>query len=301
MLLPYRDGHLPPPISISRHDLSLFNKEITFATLPALQTQPLTDTVFGMFSLFKKRPNRPFTSRDILSALDKSAADFQFPMLDNGYIYLAASRLSLYGSTDCWAIVIETFGFSPRVGEPDLTITTISNRLHNRNSVSDYVSLDAYQSYLSNKPNTDMRQFWPIPNASWIDQDDPEHVVLNGILHLRERKMGIPERADIEAAGIELESDRIAIFEVCRFLAEKHRADVLGTEIERRVSVDPQMREILMLDDWHHPDLAASQMPSQTRTFKNFAQILEDGNLDRFRVSEVPNNHWKNWPDGGTL
>jgi hypothetical protein len=151
-------------------------------------------------------------------------------MLDNGYIFLAASRLSLYGSTNYWAIVIKTFGFSPRVGEPNLTITTISNKLHNRNSVSDYVSLDAYQSYLSNKPNTDMREFWPIPNASWIDQDDPEHVVSNGTLHLRGRKMDIPERTDFEAAGIALESDRIAIFEVCRFLAEKHRIDVLGTK-----------------------------------------------------------------------
>jgi hypothetical protein len=97
-----------------------------------------------MFKLFKKKPRRSYTAKDILSVIDKSATDFQFPMLDNGYIYLATSRLSLYGSAEGWAVVIETFGFSPRAGHPDLSVTTISNNLQNRNQSSDYVSPEAF-------------------------------------------------------------------------------------------------------------------------------------------------------------
>ncbi|MDS0860972.1 hypothetical protein NUV25_25000 [Burkholderia pseudomultivorans] len=35
--------------------------------------------------------------QSILSVLDDCCEQFSFPMLDNGYVYLAATRLSLYG------------------------------------------------------------------------------------------------------------------------------------------------------------------------------------------------------------
>ena len=254
-----------------------------------------------MFNLFKKKLRRAFTAKDILSVIDKSARDFQFPMLDNGNVYLATSRLSLYGSAEGWAIVIELFGFSPRAGCPDLSVTTISNKLHNRNQLSDYVSPEAYQAYLSNNPSTEMRNFWPISDNFWIDEDEPEHVIPDATFDLRGHSIAIPDRKDLEATGIELEGKRVAIFELCRFLAAEHRADVLGTEKERRVSVDPEMHRILELDDWHHPDLAAGQLPSQTKTFQKLASVLESKNAASFEVSEIPNNHWKNWPDGGRL
>ncbi|MEP5760780.1 MAG: hypothetical protein ABJ327_16015 [Litoreibacter sp.] len=202
-----------------------------------------------MFKLFRKKPPRAFTAKDILSVIDKSVTDFQFPMLDNGYIYLATSRLSLYGSAVGWAVVIETFGFSPRAGHPDLSVTTVSNKLHNRNQSSDYVSPEAYQAYLSNNPNTEVRSFWPISDTIWIDEEEPEHVIPNGYFDLRGQRIAIPERTNLETTGIELEGERLAVFELCRFLAAKHRADVLGTEKEQRVSVDPEMHKILELDD----------------------------------------------------
>jgi hypothetical protein len=36
---------------------------------------------------------------DILSILDGCCGAFSFPMLDNGYVYLAGTRLSLYPLT----------------------------------------------------------------------------------------------------------------------------------------------------------------------------------------------------------
>lgn len=107
-----------------------------------------------------------------------------------------------------------------------------------------------------------MRNFWPISNTKWIDESEPEAVVAHSILDLRGRNIPIPERSIIEAAGIKLEADNIAVFEVCRFLAAAYREDVLGTEAERRVSIYPNLERILTLDDWHHPDLAAGQLLS---------------------------------------
>ena len=57
-----------------------------------------------------------FDPEEILSILDRCCDAFTFPMLDNGYVYLAATQLSLYRSTMDWAVVIEVFGFSPRAG-----------------------------------------------------------------------------------------------------------------------------------------------------------------------------------------
>ncbi|ARD22194.1 hypothetical protein SJ2017_1891 [Shewanella japonica] len=50
-------------------------------------------------------------SERILEVLDACAEEFTFPVLDNGYVYLAATRMSAYRSDDEWAIVIEVFGF----------------------------------------------------------------------------------------------------------------------------------------------------------------------------------------------
>ncbi|MGI8904947.1 MAG: DUF7003 family protein [Candidatus Sumerlaeaceae bacterium] len=58
-------------------------------------------------------------SDEILSVLDNCCDTFKFPMLDNGYVYLAATGLSLYRSTMNWAMVIEVFGFSPSGMPPE--------------------------------------------------------------------------------------------------------------------------------------------------------------------------------------
>ena len=73
------------------------------------------------------------TSEQILNILDRCCDDFTFPILDNGYVYLAATRMSLFRSDVDWALVIEIFGFSPRTGLPDISIHTFASRLWNRN------------------------------------------------------------------------------------------------------------------------------------------------------------------------
>ena len=77
-----------------------------------------------------------FAADQILAILDRCCDSFTFPMLDNGYVYLAATRLSLYRSVSDWAMVIEVFGFSPRAGLPDTSILTFASRLHNRDAQS---------------------------------------------------------------------------------------------------------------------------------------------------------------------
>jgi len=93
----------------------------------------------------------------ILAILDDCCDAFTFPMLDNGYVYLAATRLSVFRSDNDWALVIEVFGFSPRAGLPDTHIHTFASHLHNRDTTARYVSAEAYENYLRNNPNNESR------------------------------------------------------------------------------------------------------------------------------------------------
>ena len=65
-------------------------------------------------------------TEEILNQLDRCNAEYTFPMLDNGYVYLAGTKLTAYRDDECWAIVIEVIGFSYRGGGNN----GISNYLH---------------------------------------------------------------------------------------------------------------------------------------------------------------------------
>src|ERR1700722_18376366 len=103
-----------------------------------------------------------FTPERILSVLDRCYEDCTFPMLDNGYVYLAATRLSLHRSVRNWAMVIEGFGLSPRAGLTVTHIYTFADRLHDQNRQERYVVREAYERYLANNPHNESRFFFPI-------------------------------------------------------------------------------------------------------------------------------------------
>ncbi len=237
---------------------------------------------------------------DILRVLDAGCESFRFPALDNGYVYLAAARLSLFRSVTDWAVVFEVFGFSPREGTPSTVIQTFASRLRDRDPPERYVTRAAYENYLANHPHDEFRAVYPLGQIDW---EDAERVAEN-VRHvtLRGRPVRLPELDEYERHGIELvEPGRVHIFEACRYLADIAREDVLATEGERRVSVLPEMQPLLVLEEWHHPDVVADDRPSRSETFRQLARVLETGDVREYAPPEPPNTHWRNWPDGGTL
>lgn len=255
-----------------------------------------------IFSVVAKNNAAAESSNEkVIDVLDQTAEDFQFPMLDNGYIYPAASRLSLYANDVDWALVFETFGYSPRAGFPDLSISTISNKLVRRNPPENFVSEKAYEKYLLNNSHFDLRLFHPITNEDWVNEEEPEFVKPVGSIVVRNKEINLPNLSEYKKAGIEPKETQLAVFELCRYLGETHRQYVLGTEAERRVSVCDSLSEILVLNDWHHPDLASGQKPSETETFRQLADVLQSNESWCYSTCEKPNSHWSNWPGGGLL
>lgn len=248
---------------------------------------------------------RPMNSRpqDILAVLDKCAEHFTFPMLDNGYVYLGATRLSLYRSPTDWAMVIEVFGFSPRSGIPDIHVYTFASRLVRAKSVNDYVSKQAYEAYLENNEHNVSTFIYPIEEGDWMNHDDSELLAKgNSAVVVRGRLVETPSLQEYGALGIALQNPpNVHVFEFCRLLAASDRNCVLATADERRKCVPPELEQILQLDEWNHPNLGNGELPSSSATFKSLAEVLAHGDVAAYQACERPNTHWQNWPEGGTL
>jgi hypothetical protein len=245
-----------------------------------------------------------FSPDEILEALDQGARDFTFPMLDNGYVYLAASRLSIFSSADDWAVVFEIFGFSPRTGIPDLQVAAFTGRPVHRETAADFVTEEAYRDFLRHNANLCQTFIYPIDDEDWSDPDDGERVSnLASNLLLRGDATPLPSPDDYAAAGIILqEPPQPLVFELSRALAYRKRDAVLATSAERRTGLQPALEQVLLLEDWHHPDVIdPDALPSGTETFRQLALVAATGDPSHYRTAEVPNTHWSNWPDGGAL
>jgi hypothetical protein len=239
----------------------------------------------------------------VLKVLDRCAAAFTFPVLDNGYVYLAATRLTLHRSAEDWAIVIEVFGFSPRAGLPDIAIYSFGSRLQNRNTAEQYVSPDAYEKYVKNNPNNEMRSAFPVAERDWQDEDNTELLEHDArTVLVRGTPVALPPREEYARYGIALSSgNHVHVFELARFLAATHRNEVLATPGERRASVAPELDQLLLLDEWNHPDVAGGVRPSASETFRQLARVLDTGDVREYRPMAPSNTHWSNWPEGGLL
>ena len=231
-----------------------------------------------------------FHAKDILTVWDECAASFTFPMLDNGYFYLAATRLSLFRSAQDWAMVIEVFGFSPRSGLPDTNIYTFASRLHDRNEADKFANPEAYERYLRNNPHNEMHFAFPIEEGPWQEEPYSEFVAENATsVIIRGEQTPIPSPEELQRNGIALAHlPKVHVSELCRYLAAVKREKVLATPQERRISILPEMEQLMQLEEWHHPDLAAGEPPSATETFRQLADVRDrrHGSLSSVKASK---------------
>lgn len=248
-------------------------------------------------------PTTMMSPDEILSILDRAADVFAFPMLDNGYVYLAATRMRLFRSSDDWALVIEVFGFSPRAGIPSVSVQTYASRLRNRDAPDKYRTREAYDNYLLHHPYDEFRSFDVVDDGPWHTSESDEEISSTAeSIVVRGRETPFPTSQALEQYGIELsEPPTLMTFELCRYLAAEYRDRVLATPEEARVSVPLELEEILCLDAWAHPDLCNDERPSGSETFQQIARVLSSGEVSVYQPTVAPNTHWRHWPEGGSL
>ncbi|MEO0505722.1 MAG: hypothetical protein AAF090_06175 [Bacteroidota bacterium] len=243
-------------------------------------------------NFFRFGRKKKYSSKDILKQLDKCAEEFTFPMLDNGYIYPIHSKMSAYRDEIRWVLIIEVIGFSYRGGGHN----GISNCLH------------IYGNCIDTNPGTDNSNFLFITNDSpdfptfdeeYLESLNPQAKTM----FLRGKETPINHNRDYYLSkGIELEAmDKIFVWEFLRGLQPDYSDYFEATEEEIRDRIPKDLPKIMQLKEWFHPDCADSELPSNNETFRQIAKVLETGEKKHYQPTNPPNNHWKNWPDGGTL
>ena len=229
---------------------------------------------------------------EILAQLDQCASESTFPMLDNGYIYLAGTKMTGYRDDDRWVLVIEVIGFNYRGGGHN----GISNCLHIFGNCLNFEAGIQNENFLH--PTSDG------PNCNTLD--DEEYFYLNqDCSHFILRDKMVPiihDRKQYLSAGINIEdTERINAFEFLRMLDRLYHQKLVATESEIRQRIPVDIPKILELSEWYHPDLANSELPSENETFKQISEVLRTGDVGFYKPTFKPNTHWTNWPDGGTL
>lgn len=231
-------------------------------------------------------------AEEILAQLDKCSSEYTFPMLDNRYVYPAGTKLTAYRDDKRWAIVIEDIGFSYRGGGHD----GISNCLYVYGNCLDYEpgTLNENFIYLTDDAN----------NCNTFD--DEEYFYLNPeckTFILRDQILPLyKDRTVYYDNGIEIDDpEQINAFEFLRLLDALHHDKLVATESEIKKRIPNNLKQIIELHNWFHPDVANEELPSNNETFIQIAKVLETGNIDYYKPTHEPNTNWKNWPEGGTL
>ena len=146
-------------------------------------------------------------------------------MLDNAYVHLGATRMTLFRSKTDWALVIEIFGYCYKAKLPDLSIYTFASTLYKRDTLDDYVTEAAYHRYLAETPHNEFRLFCPVKHVTGWDPENPESVAdTGGYVHLRDTQLPLPSPAVYAQLGIPLKSQGPDMVALSRYLAGTHAA-----------------------------------------------------------------------------
>jgi len=189
------------------------------------------------------------------------------------------TRLSTHGCTcsadERWALLIELVGYNPRAGNVIDVVHAYGNCLTRGQPGFEN------EDFLSRVDNMDEVE----------DRDNPEYLRVDaGPIEIRGQRVPVAAHA-----GDHLE-------DVFRLLVPKHRDLLLADDHELRRRIPADLPQILVLEEWRHrePD-RYDQLPSETETFRQLADVLATGEPTRYRPSMAPNTHWSNWPESGSL
>lgn len=231
-----------------------------------------------------------FSAREILAQLDACAERYEFPMLDNGYVYLAETRLHVFGDSDRWAMVIEVLG--------------ANNRADGHGGIDNCLHL--FGNCLTVEPGTCNEGFlYPTSDGPEGPTFDAGQAVRREAktIRIRGEVVEIPTREVLRNSNGEViwRGRKLENYQLLRALVPEFRDRLLATEDELRRFIPPDLPEVLRLEDWFHPDLCENEIPSENETFQLLAEMLASGDPGVFQPTAEPNTHWTNWPQGGTL
>ncbi|WP_343704436.1 hypothetical protein [Chitinophaga sp.] len=230
----------------------------------------------------------PFTEQEILAQLDAAAANYTFPMLDNGYLFHGDQQLTLFRDSRRWAMLIEIIAWNNRLPGLDglMTIAYTYGNCINGPAVDN----DHFFGFAA---DNELPAF-PEGSGGCLGPQAHSIRVRNSVIPIRR------DAAHYAARGIQLEADgSIHYAAFMRGLLPEYARHFWVTRAEIAHKLPADLPEIFTMAAWYHPDVAGEELPGHTETFRQLARVLATGKAAAYQPTVLPNTHWANWPDGG--
>jgi hypothetical protein len=225
-----------------------------------------------------------YTEAEILNQLDQCAEEFRFPILNSIDSYYADIRLTSFRSSEGWLIVFEEvslyeeylftnniFAYANKLRSPGLQlgiddiIQPVRGKLIFNEDGS--LALDLFEFEI--KLNGKRRRFTPTKGDYRAQK-----------INLRDQN--VPDAAKLLRYLVATAPEEF-------FQPDKKLLQICG----RKAS---NAKVFLRLEDWHHPDVADGELPSESITFRSLARALVQADPNLYSTpKKLENTHWTKW------
>lgn len=218
-------------------------------------------------------------SQDLLAALDSSAREFDFPVLDNANLDIADIRLTVLANDHDWVVVFEDLAWS----EKELEFV---NGIYAYGTCMQKPGFQGELIPIRQNPAEPIRD-----NDGRAVADPSRWSVIVGEKALEFE----PTAEEYRKAGITVQG-RVGEAAILRFLvhAMGHVFFASEDELRRFLPNCIGLKKILQTTVWQHPDVAGSELPSESVSMKSLAEVIEKQRPDLFDVGK-PNTDWRIW------
>lgn len=221
-----------------------------------------------------------------LERLNKHAFEFNFPVLDNAYVDLACTKMSVFCDQSKWILAFEVVGFTNNNGEFENYLYAYGNCL----AKEGLILADVVMSEVPASPLIDP------PTQAWVaDWSDWRVVVRNELYHFR------PSKTDYDLCGIPVEDEdgpgslpEVAVLRY--YLATEGSSTLFMTRDELLGHLEgcSDMELLLETLEWEHPNVAAGGRPSDSASIRSVVEAVQECSPWLFTAGQV-NTHWKDW------
>jgi hypothetical protein len=223
--------------------------------------------------------------KQILTDLDKHAAEFNFPVLDNDYLDYAAARLSAFRSETDWAIVFEILSFSEREVEFVNDLYAFGSCVSRQGFIGEEIPF----SSITRRPLFDPETNVFIADWSqWAMEFKGKELLFSPTLE-EYRKAGITIYQNARA-------EQWREIDLLRFLLHTLGDDLFLSETDLLAHLPScgMMPVFLQSRQWQHPDISSGERPSKNVSLRSLVNALSNRDPAMFEQGR-PNTHWSAW------
>ena len=247
---------------------------------------------------FNNTPNTYYPS------INKNDVKYNFFLdLEHGYFETAGSLIHLFADDSRWAIVFEKSGYQNRNYNGAIQLDYIGNCTNY--SIEKYLG----RNYISNSTSVTLiktSEFKRIENRDG-NKNEKIELIDSKTKFVKVRDTKVPFNSsinDYEKLGIQIRKDDnsenlIGFNDYIRYLHETNPELIRATHKEISKLIPDTLPHLMTIDKFHfNSTYDKSVLPSQREIYKLIAKVLVSKDINQWKPTQKPNNHWSNWLSG---